>query len=257
MKKGNIYFWYGILIVVCFFTACENHSTKKMKIAVSKNNKDKTYTTWLSKLYPAAEFINMYEMPIDSAEILLADCSGILITGGNDVSPGRYGKSDEIEKCGEFDEHRDSLEFLMIQYAMNNQIPLLGICRGEQILNVVNGGTLYTDIPTDIGENVTHRITDSIVFHDIKIKEGSLLHKICGVTEGNVNSIHHQSVDRIAKDFIPVAFSEDGVIEAIEPENSKSFILGVQWHPEKLDSANKMSYPIGKYFIERAKEYSK
>lgn len=246
-----------LLLFIFVLSSCSSDKSKgysKLKIAYSKNNAKKNYSLWLNQLCPEAELIELYNVSLDSVEILLAGCDGVLITGGNDVSPDRYGKTNEVEKCEDFDIRRDSLEFLMIQFAIRKQIPLLGICRGEQILNVVNGGTLYTDIPTDIGNKVVHRITDSVAYHMVKIKEGTLLHKICGVNEGEVNSIHHQAADKIASGYQASAFADDGVIEAIEPVNAKSFILGVQWHPERLDSTSKLSTPIGRYFIEKVRE---
>lgn len=135
-------------------------------------------------------------------------------------------------------------------------MPVLGICRGEQILNVSNGGSLFTDIPTDIGKKVSHR-NDTMAYHHITIKEGTLLYKICGVKEGIVNSAHHQCVDKIAGNFVVSANADDGVVEAYElrDRNFQPFMLGVQWHPERLPKDSPLSLPIAKYFIQKASEY--
>ena len=132
-------------------------------------------------------------------------------------------------------------------------MPILGICRGEQILNVANGGSLFTDIPTDIGKTVSHR-NDSLAYHHVTLAEGSLLYKICGVKEGTANSAHHQCVDKIAGNFVVSANADDGVVEAYELKDLKSypFMLGVQWHPERLDAKNPLSTPIDDYFIKMA-----
>ena len=197
----------------------------------------------------------------EERQTVLQSCAGILIVGGNDVEPGRYGKGDEIKKCGTIRPDRDYVDSLMITYAMQHQLPLLGICRGEQMLNVNQGGTLFTDIPTDIGKNVVHRNAPgpdhaAIAMHKINVKGGSLLQDICHVTSGEVNSLHHQSIEKIALGFSLGAVAEDGAVEAIESRQSKNFMLGVQWHPELLPLSHPLGGPIGRYFIAQAKAYA-
>jgi putative glutamine amidotransferase len=139
----------------------------------------------------------------------------------------------------------------MIRYAMENHIPLLGICRGHQILNVANKGSLIIDIPSDYDTTIVHRGGDG---HMVRIMEGSLLADLLP-DSGMVNSSHHQAVEVLAPGFQVTAMAPDGIIEAIEPVDRMShpFILGVQWHPETLvraDENHPFSLPILQKFVE-------
>lgn len=228
----------------------------KLLIAISKTAPESHYVKLLRRAKADVQYINMYNVPFDSIDIILNKCGGLLLTGGNDVVPAIYGKDKEKNKCEDFDVRRDSLELKLIRAAIKNKMPVLGICRGEQILNVANGGSLFTDIPTDIGKKVSHR-NDTMAYHHVVVKEGTLLYKICGVKEGTVNSAHHQCADKVAGNFIVSAHADDGVVEAYElkdPE-AKPFMLGVQWHPERLTEQNPLSTPIAVYFIKKAIEY--
>lgn len=138
----------------------------------------------------------------------------------------------------------------MIRYAMENDIPLLCICRGHQILNVANLGSLIIDIPADFDTTILHR-TDGK--HMVRVVEATLLSEIVGAESGLVNSRHHQAVELIAPGFRASAFAPDGIIEAIEPVDpgGHPFILGLQWHPESLilESDSEFSLPIAIRFM--------
>jgi putative glutamine amidotransferase len=140
----------------------------------------------------------------------------------------------------------------MIQYAMENDIPLLGICRGHQILNVANNGSLIIDIPSDYDTTIVHRKGGD---HMVRIIEGTLLSDLILPDSGLVNSSHHQAVEDLAPGFRASAFAPDGIIEAIEPVDpyEHPFILGVQWHPETLVRVSEnhpFSMPILMRFVE-------
>ena len=228
----------------------------QVRIAVSKTYS--TYEAWLKKADPDVEIVNMYGRNIDSAVTLLKSCSGLLLTGGEDVNPSRYGKENELSKCEAIDNYRDSLEFALIKRAVEISMPVFGICRGEQILNVALGGTLLTDIPTDIGTAVIHRSSDNTGSpHLIKIDEKSDLFRQTGVNTGTVNSYHHQAIDKIAPGFRISAISENGVPEAMERVSPgiKPFIMAVQWHPEKSTQKAVLSEPLGKYYLKQVREY--
>jgi gamma-glutamyl-gamma-aminobutyrate hydrolase PuuD len=200
----------------------------------------------------------MYGLTIDSALKSLELCSGLVVTGGEDVNPVIYGKGDELPKCETIDHYRDTLEIALIKKAYSLKMPIFGICRGEQILNVAFGGTLFTDIPTDIGAKVIHRdegINGSP--HGVNIETDSEVYKILGVSHGIVNSHHHQAVDKIALDFRVAATSVDGVVEAIEYLNISEtiFIMGVQWHPEKPTQSAELSKPFAIHFLNYVKNY--
>lgn len=163
---------------------------------------------------------------------ILSDLDGLLMIGGVDFDPEYYGES-AIEELGEVNAIRDSSDLILIKLAADRNIPILGICRGEQALNVAFGGTLYQDIPTQLGNTINHSQIDSVLdAHKVSIAPDSKLAKILGVENIYTNSSHHQSVKEIAPGFRTVAHTDDGVIEAIEAYPYRK-IIGVQWHPEK------------------------
>ena len=230
-----------------------------LRIAISKHYKN--YSKWLKTADPDVQYYDLYTISLDEALEIIKKCDGLLLSGGPDVEPAIYGKPEDSARC-EIDFRRDTLEFKLIEIARKLKMPILGICRGEQILNVEYGGTLIVDIPEDFGTDVKHRCKKSdTCFHDITVTQGSLLNEITGAEKGIVNTNHHQAVEKLADGFVASAYSEDGLLEAYEwkgkgqaPEN-EPFILAVQWHPERLDSDNPLSLPIAKYFLMKANEY--
>lgn len=246
-------------LIVTVFVLISLTSNGQTRIAVSKTSG--TYEAWLKKAEPATVIVNMYGLSVDSAINLLSTCSGLLLTGGEDVNPLRYGKGNELSKCEEIDNYRDSLEFALIEKALRLKMPVFGICRGEQILNVALGGTLLTDIPTDVGTTVIHRSSSGIAGcpHIVNINKKSVLFKLTGISKDTVNSYHHQAIDKIAPGFKISAFSDNGVPEAMEYESpdGKSFIMAVQWHPEKPTQKPQLSKPLADNFVSHIREYSK
>jgi putative glutamine amidotransferase len=218
-------------------------------ILLSRAEENGTYMKFLHRADPTLILKSAYKQPADSIEIWLQQASGIVVTGGEDIHPSRYGKDDEVYKCGKFDLYRDSLELAMIAAARNRSIPMLGICRGEQMLNVALGGTLYTDIPTDIGKKVRHRKRRGTATHEVSIDTLSLLNQVTGVTSGTVNSFHHQCVDRPAESVAIAARSADNVVECIVYRYDDWNALGVQWHPERLDFEDPLAGNIAAWFL--------
>jgi putative glutamine amidotransferase len=202
--------------------------------------------------------VNMYTLSVDSAIKLLTTCNALLLTGGEDVDPVNYGKINELNKCEEINRYRDSLEFALIRRAIEMKMPIFGICRGEQILNVALGGTLYTDIPTDFDTTEIHRCPSAAksCLHSVAIRE-SLLYNITGQEAGMVNSYHHQAVEKPAPGLKISAYSSNKVPEAIESDNTvvKSFLMGVQWHPERLSQNPSLALPLAKRFVTEARKY--
>jgi putative glutamine amidotransferase len=211
------------------------------------------FRKWLSEADRRLDIVNMYLVRADSIEYYLERSDGIIISGGPDVNPSLYGKEDEIDKCEDIDYGRDTLEMRMIRYAMTSRVPLLGICRGHQILNVANGGTLIVDIPTDYDTVILHRGGTSK--HWVDIIKGTFLNEICQKEGGIVNSYHHQGVEKVASLFRAVAYAPDSLVEAIElaDRSYHPFILGVQWHPEAMEYTDSLSGPIAESFISEAK----
>jgi len=260
IKNRN--FWFLLLLssIIFFTSACKNNN-RPTKIALSfiyGTLEDDNYINWLKDVNAQTEVVVMYNVTKDSIEIVFSECDALLLTGGRDVYPGRYGKEYDTARCGAFDFYRDSLEFWLIEEALDREMPILGVCRGQQILNVALGGTLYVDIPTDINTMVHHRCKDwENCYHALKVLPNNLLSEISGVTKGKVTTNHHQAIDRIAEDFKVLAVANDGIIESVgwKDPMTKPFLMAVQWHPERMDTTNMLSYPIARKFLEEADKF--
>ncbi len=237
-------------ILISFFS-CQKQNDKRL-ILISKDS-HANIEHWLKAIDSDISTKVFYEIPRDSMSFFLGEANGIIIGGGEDVNPLLYNKPEYISVCEAPDNFRDSIEVLMIEYAMRKKIPLLGICRGNQIMNVVNGGTLIPDIPSFVPEsNILHRFkTDSA--HIITPVKDSWIENSLKYNTIWVNSHHHQSVDKIAPNFIVSAYAEDSVIESIEINDTSihPFAIAVQWHPESLN--DELSKQIGILFISKIK----
>lgn len=182
---------------------------------------------------------------------------GLMLAGGGDVVPSHF-QEEAIPELGETTPERDALELSLLPMAMERQMPVLGICRGVQVMNVALGGNLYQDLPAQYQHEtmplLPHRQTEAYEkpTHTVMINPSSLLHQLVGETEIAVNSMHHQAVKRIAPLLQPVATAPDGVIEALE-HPALPFFLGVQWHPERLEDAASRQLFAG--FINAAETY--
>ena len=173
---------------------------------------------------------------------------GLLMPGGADIPPAEYGE-EAHETVEPLDEDRFRFEKALVHaWIEKTDKPLLGICLGSQWINVASGGSLVQDIPSEF--NVNHRDTT----HPITIEPDSRLGRILGATELEVNSLHHQAVDRLGKGLRVVAKCPDGVIEATETTDPDRFLIGVQWHPEKMMSDDKTQAKLLKAFVEAASE---
>jgi len=179
-----------------------------------------------------------------SPEALLDDLDGLILTGGRDVHPAHYGQPLREGLGVELEEARDALEIPLARRALDRDLPMLGICRGVQVMNVAAGGTLHQDITLAGIPRGTHNQREikpepplDAAVHEIAVAHGSRLAGILGATRIGVNTFHHQTIDRPATQFSVVARSvesqADGVIEAVEVAG-RSFALGVQWHPERM-----------------------
>lgn len=176
----------------------------------------------------------------------------VLLPGGGDVRPSIYG-AEPHPTTGNFDDLRDEMELQVARWAVAEDRPLLGICRGHQVMNVALGGTLLQDIPSEVKTGINHNITNprGAYAHPVEIDPSSRLASILQSTQLPVNSIHHQGVDRPAPGLCVTAYAPDGVIEAQEMPNKK-FVLSVQWHPEDLFEDNLAMKRLFRAFIEAA-----
>jgi putative glutamine amidotransferase len=161
---------------------------------------------------------------------------GLVLTGGADVNPALYGEKPH-PKLGPLSDIRDTWEVALIRAAKKRGIPLLAICRGAQVLNVAMGGTLLQDLPSQHPSDINHDpdLPRNSRTHPAKLQGESRLARAIGLTQLDVNSVHHQAIGRVANDLRVVAVAPDGVIEGVESAaDSPWWCVGVQWHPEDL-----------------------
>ncbi len=245
-----------LLAIGILLGGCQAKSNQKTTIAISKETPN--YTQWLLRNNNNLHTINLYGMSIDSATQVLATCNGLLLTGGEDVYPAFYNKESDTLRCGGFDRYRDSLEMAMIAFALNHNMPVMGICRGEQILNVALGGSLIIDIPGDFDTTVVHRQDDWMnCFHVVEAVNPSALTAISHATLDTVTSNHHQAIDQPAPPLMICAYAADSLPEAVtwlHPEG-KGFLMAVQWHPERMPTHHPFSDPLAAHFLKEASKY--
>ena len=174
-----------------------------------------------------------------SADAVLQEVDGLLLTGGGDVDPALYGE-DRHPTVHDAEPGRDAFEIDLARRALAADVPLLAICRGAQVLNVADGGTLVQDIPSVVESRLRHAVDEQpdCIAHTITIEDGSRLSEVLGpgardTCSCGVNSRHHQSVGNVGARLTVSARSEDGIVEAIENPSAR-FCIGVQWHPENF-----------------------
>ena len=243
-----------ILMIMDTINGYSQHTTVKIGISKASPN----YINWLKRKDTTVVTINLFEIPIETAVRTLATCDGLLLTGGEDVYPGFYGKVADTVRCKEMDRHRDTLDFALITKALELKMPVMAICRGHQILNVALGGSLIINIPTDVPGDLVHQCDDYLhCTHEVSVIKGSMLYNISHAAEGTVTTNHHQAIERLAPGLVVNAVSADKVIEGIEwkQPSGKSWLLGVQWHPERMETANPLSGPVSEKFLEKAAEF--
>lgn len=183
--------------------------------------------------------------------------SGLLLIGGGDIEGKHLGKENH-PRAKFFNPLRDEFELAIIPEAVKRRMPVLGVCRGEQLLNVAMGGTMYQDIGDEQGSDFEHLQEDKPdqAVHAVSVAPESCLAAILGTTQVSVNSTHHQAVRDPAPGLAAVAWSQDGVIEAIEScDASRGFILGVQWHPERLAAKQPEQQRLFERFVKAAEHY--
>ena len=243
------------LIFLSVIFSCTQHPLlQKPLIIVSKDPKGHIQK-WLACSDSNFVVKDFYSMSKDSLSIILSQAKGIVMTGGEDVNPIMYGKAEYVSACEEPDNYRDSIEILLIKYAIEKKVPIIGICRGCQIMNACLGGTLIPDIPSYCKNARNHR-SDSDSAHYVVFEKNSWLQKQFGLDSICVNSHHHQAVDKVSPLFnLAAQSSPDHITESIEikPEQHHPFAVAVQWHPEALNDS--VSIKIGGLFLKSVREY--
>jgi len=175
---------------------------------------------------------------IKNTDSILALADGIILTGGEDINPLQYNDTTNLKVCGDINYQRDTLERKLFDFAMENKIPLIGVCRGMQMMNVASGGTLYGDIPTEIGTTVIHRNNGEVNHKIVLVDSCSLIFPL-GTDTIMVNSWHHQGLKEMPNHLRIIARAFDGLPEAVVMNKSEHpFMIAVQFHPERLGKNN-------------------
>lgn len=217
---------------------------KKLGITDSRSKSMGLYVDWF-----AGEDVEVVKLDVNSHDY--KSCQGILLTGGTDVHPEAYdGELDYPGKPDDWDLERDQYEETVYKYAKVNKIPILAICRGLQLVNVLEGGTMIQDL----GEgNATHKKEEVDKEHTVTVDSRTLLGDITGAMSGTVNSAHHQAVEEPGRSLMVNATSKDNVIEGLEYKDkaNKGFMVAVQWHPERMKDkdTNSLARNIKKAFL--------
>ena len=195
------------------------------------------------------------EFPLEDLPQLLKNLHGILLSGGGDIYPDLYGVTDTVHSKKK-SRARDRLEKALVEMALEMDLPLLGICRGHQMINAALGGTLFTDLASQYTTEIEHSQPTTqdpgYLVHKVEVLPHTLLAKITGKSAIRVNSRHHQAIRQLASGFVVTARAIDGLIEGIE-HPAKRFCIGVQWHPESLPESEEQS-AIFSAFVAAARE---
>jgi putative glutamine amidotransferase len=222
-----------------------------MKIGLTRTEnpeKHQYYIDWL-KENEDIEIVTLSANDNNLNEI--NDCDALILSGGTDIHPEFYGGSLHYPKSPEsWNSKRDLFELSLLQSALDQSKPVLGICRGLQLINVAFKGTLVQNLGVELNKIHEGNPDKS---HTVNIEEGSLLHEIADCKKSEVNSAHHQSVDRPGEELTISAWSDEGVVEAVEWKYpaGKSFLLAMQWHPERMFKFNLENSSLSKTIRDR------
>ena len=185
---------------------------------------------------------------------------GVLVPGGVDLDPSAFGEP-RHPLCGRVDADRDHVELAVTRWAIEDRKPLFGLCRGLQIINVALGGTLYQDIQAQRPNSIKHDFFPNAGFardylaHDVDLAAGSRLRDLLGGASLPVNSMHHQAIKDVAPGLAVSAVAPDGVVEAVELDRGDQFLLGVQWHPERIAEKQPEQFRLFERFVGAAEQY--
>ena len=195
-----------------------------------------------------------------TAEAVVEALDGLLLSGGSDLDPRLYGEEPGPE-LGPTIPERDAFEIALLELALRRGIPVFGICRGLQVMNVVMGGTLYQDLPSQLGGGLLKHRQDTPKWqptHEVEVFEGSYLAGVAGGEPLKVNSYHHQGIKDLADGLVVSARSSDGVVEGIEGRDlSERWLVGVQWHAEAMRGAGREQRSLFEAHVAAAEHHAR
>lgn len=205
---------------------------------------------WLVPLVDEATLRGVYE-----------ELDGVFLPGGADIDPATYG-ADPHPLCDKTDPARDRVEVSLARWALEDEKPVLGVCRGMQLINVAAGGSLYQDLAEELPGALKHDyfpfraqgFARDHLAHEVRVAEGTRLARLMGAGPLAVNSMHHQGVRDLGRGLVPTAVAPDGLIEAIEGER-EGYLVAVQWHPEALTDNDARTRALFADFIQAAAEW--
>lgn len=228
-------------------------STRALRIGITDDHripsKVDDYRAWLRGVDPELDL----QLLSTRAEhqVRVEDLDGVLLTGGGDVHPKFYGRDELLDRTEGVVLERDIFEMRLIERALEMDLPLLAVCRGMQVLNVALGGSLHADLRSSGFDD--HRRPEGHIVH---IDPHAMLYFAAAAREADVNTSHHQAVDRLGNGLQATGFAPDGVIEAVEWSSKEGmpFLVGVQWHPERIPDAV-LSRNLAGLFLKDAKRF--
>lgn len=203
--------------------------------------------------------VPLYDDDLDTLREIYDRLDGVLIPGGVDMNPTAYGEK-KSELCGALDPARDRVELQLVRWAVADKKPVLGLCRGLQVINVAMGGTLYQDLEAQYDGAIKHDYFPTMGFerdhlaHEVEIAGGSRMHALLEEPVAHVNSMHHQGIKLLAPALVASAVAPDGLIEGVESADDH-FLIGVQWHPEMLEMQDPHERHMFGEFVRASREW--
>jgi len=261
LTKSRISF-IALLTISFSFTLIAYGQQLPLSIAISweRSPDSYQYSSWLSEADSNLRFVVLYEQELEKLQQMLDTCDALLLTGGNDIYPAWYGKEADTARCGVFNHKRDTLEMKALSLALKNEMPVMGICRGMQLINVYHGGTLHIDLPEDTESEKLHRgaLDNRWTQHWIYPDKQFFPLQEMALQPQMIASNHHQGIEHLGDGLQIIARSADSLPEAIKFKDSdKPFLFAVQWHPEWKPLAGEMAKPTAKLFLEAAAQYKR